>query len=154
MFVNSKIIRNRKLLEKDGIHNIAWFSSIMSVIQYKQQLWYFHLCHNTVPKKHSCNLYELGGLLQSLSKKSQQMYTPTQGLSVDESNAWHSMQSENYYIYAKKPPKFGITIWSLCKTWSEYCLQFKTLPGKTDSAQEKGLAYWVVTDFFTYYISR
>ena len=87
MFVNSKIIRNRKLLEKDGIHNIAWFSSIMSVIQYKQQLWYFHLCHNTVPKKHSCNLYELGGLLQSLSKKSQEMYTPTQGLSVDESNA-------------------------------------------------------------------
>ena len=135
---------------KDGICNIPWFSSIMSVKRYKEILRFLHLCDNeNQPNQPSNKLYKLGGLQETLSKTFAEVYSPCQELSADEQMVGTKCRFGFIQYMPKKPQKFGCSV-----TRSGYCLQFQVYTGKTDNIQEKGISYRVVTDLLTIFVNK
>lgn len=133
---------------KDGICNMPWFSSVMSVKRYKEILRYLHLTdNNNVPDKNAPNykLLKLGGLDRKLCDIFPSIYVPRQELSVDEQMVGTKCRISFIQYMPKKPEKFGLKIWSLCEARTGYCLQFQVYTGK-ENVQEKGLTHRVVTD--------
>jgi len=142
---------------KDGITNIPWFSSIMSVKRYKGILRFLHLADNShSPEKGSpgYKLYKLGGLHEVLNDSFYSMHHPAQELSVDEQMVGTRCRLGFIQYMPKKPTKFGIKIWTLAEAQSGYCLSFQIYTGKTDNAQEKGLSYRVVSDLVSKYLNK
>ena len=54
----------------------------------------------------------------------------------------------------KKPKKFGVKLWVLCKSQSGYCLNLQIYKGKEGDNQESGLVYRVVMDLIRVYLDR
>ena len=142
---------------KDGICNVPWFSSIMSIKRYKQILRFLHLNDNTnVPEKDAPNykLYKLGGLHEKLCKIFSKIYSPSQELSIDEQMVGTKCRVGFIQYMPQKPKNFGIKIWVMAEAATGYCLQFQVYTGKSDNVKEHGLSYRVVTDLLSSYLNK
>lgn len=124
-------------------------SKYMTVNRFGWLLSHLHLNDNHFqPGRNHPNydkLYKIRPLLDSLKRKFQENYKPTEHLAIDESMIKFKGRSYLKQYMPKKPIKRGYKVWMLC-TKTGYCLKFDIYTGKT-AMVEKNLGARVVLDF-------
>ena len=141
----------------DAITNVPWFSSIFPRQRFCDILKYLHLANNeTTPPKDSSDykLYKLGNVLDVLSKTFKANYHPGRELAGDEQMVGTRCRVSFVQYMPKKTVKFGIKIWELYDSGTEYCLKFQIYKGKENDTAEKGLTFRVVTDLREGYTNK
>lgn len=134
--------------------NFPWFSRMFSRNRFQLLLRFFHLTDNrNIPDPGQPNYdpcARMEPLVDHANRLFRHHYTPHQQISIDESligtkNHTQLMQ----YLPNKHHHRWGIKLWMLCDSVTNYCLAFSIYRGaKTDEdkaeIQEHGLAYTVV----------
>eukprot|EP00795_Rhopilema_esculentum_P007360 gene7360-13095_t len=128
---------------KGSLFYMPWFAGIFTRNRFKQLLRYLHLVDNSkdLPwnDPNRDRLFKLVNIVPSLNKSFQEMYCPSQNLSLDQQMIGTKSRIGFLQYMPKKPKKFGIKLWALCEAMTGYCLQFQVYAGKTDGTAEHGL---------------
>ena len=90
-------------------------------------------------------LYKIRPMLSQLNRKFQEIYSPSQNISVDEGMiAFKGRLSFRQYMPAK-PTKYGIKVWMAADSANRYVLNYEVYLGKEPGRQRQhGLGYDVV----------
>ena len=137
---------------KDPLYSTPIFSAIMSRNRFQLILKFLHFNDNSqmAPANDPSpdKLYKLRPLIDHLFEKFQEVYTPSQNVSIDESLLlWKGRLSFKQYIPLKRA-RFGIKTFMLCED-SGYTYRFKIYTGKENvvlAQQELSLSERVVAD--------
>lgn len=89
-------------------------------------------------------LYKIRLVLSQLNRKFQEIYSPSQNISVDEGMIAKGRLSFRQYVPAK-PTKYGIKVWMVADLANRYVLNYEVYLGKEPGRQRQhGLGYDVV----------
>ena len=90
-------------------------------------------------------LYKLRPVIDHVSATFQEMYTPSEFVSVDEAMIPYTGRKKIKQFMNNKPVKKGIKVWMCCDSTNAYCHKFDVYLGK-QARTEHGLGYRVVKD--------
>ena len=125
------------------------FSTVMSRNKFDFMWRYVHLQDNTVPAPVGEKVWKLRWFLDHLTTRFQEVYTPYQNCTIDESMIkFKGRLSFRQYLPAK-PIKWGIKVWVLCESDTGYVYNMQVYTGKVEGRQEKGMAHRVCMDLLT-----
>ena len=140
-----------------GLSEVLWVPSTMSGSCFEQMSRYLYLADNTKTPERDAKeykLYELGNIQNKVNKHCKKSYIPQQEVSIDEQMIGRKACISFLQYTPKKPKKFGVKFWVLCKSLSGYCLQFEIYTGKTDNMVEHELSYQAVFDLMKPYVNK
>ncbi|KAG8335548.1 zinc finger protein [Homalodisca vitripennis] len=133
-----------------------WFKRMFTRNRFEVLLSCFHMVDNTrLPKSNEPN-YDPSQKFQPIIDHCNQtfphFYVPHEQLSIDESIIGTKCQTKMMqYLPNKHHNRWGIKLWVLCDSVTNYCLSFYCYKGKSANPQEqnevkeKGLAHVVVS---------
>ena len=103
----------------------------------------------TLPAPVGEKVWKLRWFLDHLTTRFQDVYTPYQNCTIDESMIkFKGRLSFRQYLPAK-PIKWGIQVWVLCESDTGYVYNMQVYTGKVEGRQEKGMAHRVCMDLLT-----
>lgn len=131
-----------------------WFGQVFTRARFEQLLSFFHIVNNeTLPKVGDPNYdptQKFKPLMDHCNNIFLHFYTAHQQLSVDESLIGTKCQTQlMQYLPNKHHHRWGVKLWVLCDSVSNYCLNFICYKGKKGSNNQKevkneGLGFTVV----------
>lgn len=131
-----------------------WFGKMFSRNRFESIYSFLHLVNNeSLPKLNEPGYdptAKFNPLLNHANNISRHHYTPYQHLSVDESLVGTKNHTQLLqYLPNKHHHKWGVKLWMLCDSVTNYCLGFTCYRGARDENKEEikrlGLGYVVVT---------
>ena len=125
-------------------------ASRISRDRFRELFRYLHFVDNqTLHQRGTISYDKLGKvrpLLQYLSRKFMDMYTPNKEVAVDEAMVKFSGRSTIKQYLPMKPIKRGIKVWVLGDSRNGYFSKFEVYTGKKGNSPEQGLGARVVKD--------
>lgn len=138
----------------------AWFARMFTRDRFESLLSFFHMVDNSkLPKANSPD-YDPCQKFQPLQDHCNRLfnfhYNAHEQLSIDESLIGTKSQTQlMQYLPNKHHHRWGVKLWVLCDSVSNYCLSFFCYKGKHSTEDKieiknKGLAYVVVNKLLTF----
>ena len=125
------------------------FPSVMSRNKFDFMWRYIHLQDNTVPAPTGEKVWKLRWFLNHLTTRFQEVYTPYQNCTIDQSMIKFKGHLSFRQYLPGKPIKWGIKVWVLCESDPRYVSNMQVYTGKVEGRQEKGMAHRVCMDLLT-----
>ena len=125
-------------------------ASRISRDRFRELFRYLHFVDNQSLHQRGTTSYDKLGkvrpLIQYLSRKFMEMYTPNKEVAVDEAMVKFSGRSAIKQYLPMKPIKRGIKVWVLGDSRNGYFSKFEVYTGKKGNSPEQGLGARVVKD--------
>lgn len=134
----------------DPILSHAWFRAVISRNRFREILRYVHVTDNSKALDRSSpnydKLWKVRPLLDVLSKRCIELYSPHPQISVDESMIGTKCRLSFIQYMPKKPVKWGIKVWVCADSVNGYIYTFDVYCGANSSQplHPNGLGYGVV----------
>eukprot|EP00106_Octopus_bimaculoides_P016965 XP_014784407.1 PREDICTED: uncharacterized protein LOC106879391 [Octopus bimaculoides] len=133
-----------------------YISSIMSKTRYSKISQYLHLTDSAnAPSKNDPNydpLYKVRPIIDLLVNNYRTVYLPGKNLSVDEAMIGYKGRVHFRQYMPAKPTKWGIKVWEVGESETEYCVNFDVYTGKKyNGNRPHGLGHdvvWSLTEPF------
>lgn len=138
---------------KSKSQSLPWFREMFSRNRFEIILRFFHITDSSVlpkpgePNYDPCSRFSL--LVEHANRVFRRYYVPHRELSIDESligTKSHTMMTQ--YLPNKHHHRWGIKLWMMCDSVSNYCLGFFCYKGKKENElnenKQEGLAHKVV----------
>lgn len=138
---------------KSKSQSLLWFRQMFSRNRFETLLRFFHVTDNRTIAKPGEQNYDpcarFSYLVEHANRVFRRHYTPHRELSIDESLiGTKSHTAITQYLPNKHHHRWGIKLWMMCDSVTNYCLGFFCYKGKkdvlSDDEKDKSLAYRVV----------
>lgn len=101
------------------------FQKIMSYWRFAQISRFLHFIDNEIAKDNDDRLCKVQSVIDYFNEKFQDIYTPAEYISLDESLMKYTSRMSYKQYDPSKRARFGVKFYKLYESKSGYCIQFK-----------------------------